>query len=148
MRRLQPRFEVLKIILRTLSSARLIKNLPVTLSPVARRIIMHQLAFRAPSFTGPSGCKKGNDCTFVHNWAAIPQAERAQRCRTRGAKGHRSAECKAGLRGEEKAKYKSPPANAKTVGSAKGGTLGATANNAVPPPPKEVSQQQIKSYVG
>ena len=48
-------------------------------------------------YTGTSGCKKGADCTFVHNWMAIPPSERPHRCRTCGAKGHRSTECKAGF---------------------------------------------------
>ena len=98
-------------------------------------------------FSGPNGCKKGSDCTFVHNWAAIPPSERAQRCRTCGAKGHRSAECRAGIKGEEKAKYKAPPPAAKTTGNPKNGTPNASATATVPPPPKEMSQQQIKSML-
>ena len=98
-------------------------------------------------YSTPGGCKKGADCTFVHNWNAIPAAERAQRCRACGGKGHRAAECKAGLKGEEKAKYKAPPANPKHTGNPKGAQPGAVATAAVVPPPKEMSQQQIKSML-
>ena len=61
-------------------------------------------------YTGHNGCKKGSDCTFVHNWSGFSQAERASRCKTCGSKTHRSNECKAGVKGEEKAKYKSSAA--------------------------------------
>ena len=98
-------------------------------------------------FTSPNGCKKGSDCTFVHNWASIPASERAQRCRTCGARGHRSAECRAGIKGEEKAKYKAPPPTNKTTGNPKNGTPNTSATATVPPPPKEMSQQQIKSML-
>ena len=64
-------------------------------------------------YTSNTGCKKGSDCTFVHNWSAFSQSERASRCKTCGAKGPKSSECRAGVKGEEKAKYKSPPSNAK-----------------------------------
>ena len=45
-------------------------------------------------FVSEKGCKKGADCTFVHNWQAIPANERSQRCRACGAKGHRASDCK------------------------------------------------------
>ena len=64
-------------------------------------------------YTSQTGCKKGADCTFVHNWSAFSPAERASRCKTCGAKTHKSNECRAGVKGEEKAKYKSPPVNPK-----------------------------------
>ena len=98
-------------------------------------------------FLGPGGCKKGADCTFTHNWMSIPAAERPQRCRNCGGKGHRAAECKAGVKGEEKAKHKSLPANPKNPANPKSNASGFPNSTAVPPPPKEVSQQQIKSML-
>ena len=38
-------------------------------------------------YTSNTGCKKGSDCTFVHNWSAFSQSERASRCKTCGARG-------------------------------------------------------------
>ena len=99
-------------------------------------------------FTGPGGCKKGADCTFVHNWLAIPASERSQRCRTCGGKGHRSADCKAGVKVEEKAKNKASPGNPKVSPNPKGTpTTAQAATVSPPPPPKELSQQQIKSML-
>ena len=90
-------------------------------------------------YSTAGGCKKGADCTFVHNWTSIPAAERPQRCRNCGAKGHRAVECKAGLKREEKAKYKSPPSSQGT-----GGPKGPSPNPstaAVPPPKKYPSNR-------
>ena len=55
-------------------------------------------------YLSANGCKKGADCTFTHDWNQIPQAERHQRCKTCGGKGHRMHECKSGLKGDDKAK--------------------------------------------
>ena len=98
-------------------------------------------------FMNPGGCKKGADCTFVHNWQAIPAAERPQRCRNCGAKGHRAVECKAGMKGEEKAKHKMPPSTPKNAAHPKGNANNPSSAPGVPPPPKEVSQQQIKTML-
>ena len=94
-------------------------------------------------YTSASGCKKGSDCTFVHNWQAIPASERPGRCRKCGAKGHRSTECRAGLKAEEKAKFKSSapppkPPNPKASDSRAQNSSGST---------KDLSQQQIKSML-
>ena len=75
-------------------------------------------------YTTPSRCKKGSDCTYVHNWSSIPYAERPQRCRNCGGKGHKAVDCKAGVKGEEKAKYKSPPTNPKGPNNPKTTTAG------------------------
>ena len=58
-------------------------------------------------YHGPNGCKKGNDCTFQHDWSSFTATEKGLRCKVCGAKGHRSAECRAGAKVEEKAKPKS-----------------------------------------
>ena len=84
-------------------------------------------------FLSPSGCKKGGDCTFQHDWNAIPTAERSQRCKGCGAKGHRQSECKAGSRVEEKAKAKSYP---KSPGMPK-------TNIGVPEPPPPPSRDAV-----
>ena len=78
-------------------------------------------------FLSPAGCKKGQDCTFSHDWNAIPSPERGQRCKGCGGKGHRQSECKAGVKVEEKAKAKSHP---KQLGVPK-----ATGEVPQPPPP-------------
>ena len=97
-------------------------------------------------FLGPGGCKKGADCTFTHNWQSIPAAERSQRCRNCGGKGHRAAECRAGVKTEDKAKSKASPANPKNPAHPK--TAASDPNSAaMPPSSKEVSQQQIKSML-
>ena len=57
-------------------------------------------------YHGPNGCKKGNDCTFQHDWSSFTATEKGLRCKVCGAKGHRSAECRAGAKVEEKAKPK------------------------------------------
>ena len=82
----------------------------------------------------------------MHNWGSIPASERAQRCRTCGGKGHRSSECRAGLKVEEKAKYKAPPPNPKGTPQ-KGNTANAPVTATAVPSPKEMSQQQIKSML-
>ena len=96
-------------------------------------------------FVGPNGCKKGADCAFVHNWNSFSAAEKAQRCRNCGSKGHRANECRAGAKGEEKAKYKSPPIKPKTPAGPKAND-GAQAQG-VAPPVKDISQQQIKTML-
>ena len=50
-------------------------------------------------YTSANGCKKGQECGFVHDWNAIPVSGRQQRCKNCGAKGHRVADCKAGSKG-------------------------------------------------
>eukprot|EP00439_Symbiodinium_sp_Y106_P064578 s3902_g10.t1 len=76
---------------------------------------------------------------------AIPAAERSQRCKSCGAKGHRSSECKAGLKAEEKAKYKSPPAPPKHSNARTNEGTGQTQGSATAG--KDLSQQQIKSML-
>ena len=98
-------------------------------------------------FTSPGGCKTGAECTFTHNWSSIPAAERPQRCRNCGAKGHRASECKAGTKGEEKAKNKAPSANPKGPTNPKTSQPGAANTATASPPTKEMSQQQIKSML-
>ena len=83
-------------------------------------------------YTSQNGCKKGADCSFIHNWMGFSQAERATRCKTCGAKTHKSNECRAGVKGEENAKYKSPPANPKNAHAPKAGE-GVGAGNHPPP---------------
>ena len=41
---------------------------------------------RCTFYLGPYGCKKGADCTYTHDWNAIPIPERSQRCKTCGAR--------------------------------------------------------------
>ena len=54
-------------------------------------------------YVSPTGCKKGVDCNFEHNWSSIPFEDRKGRCKSCGAKGHKSSECKAGMKeGEPK----------------------------------------------
>ena len=85
------------------------------------------------SFYYNQGCKKGSDCTFEHDWNQIPVAERPNRCKTCGGKGHRSSDCKAGLRTEEKAKPKGSPNNNNNP------KLVGTSEPPVPPPPPAAS---------
>ena len=87
-------------------------------------------------FHGPQGCKKGNDCTFEHDWNSIPYAERSSRCKTCGGKGHRSAECKSGLRIEEKAKPKGGPKNTNNPRHPQDSPL-------TPPPPAPTSKDAV-----
>ena len=94
-------------------------------------------------YHSPTGCKKGNDCNFEHSWNSIPFEERKGRCKTCGAKGHKSHECKAGMKeGEPKAKGKAGP-----KGSARASVEAVSAVPAPPPPPAADSQQQIKSML-
>ena len=87
------------------------------------------------SFYYNQGCKKGNDCTFEHDWSQIPIAERPNRCKTCGGKGHRSSECRSGLKNEEKAKAKGSPKNNNNPKTA------LPAEHPVPPPPPAVSNK-------
>ena len=90
-------------------------------------------------FVGNSGCKKGQDCAYEHCWANFSAAEKALRCRNCGSKSHRAAECKAGIKGEDKAKGR-PVRQPKAVSeSNQGGTQGQGQGN------HEVGNQQIKS---
>ena len=93
-------------------------------------------------YLSQSGCKKGLDCTYTHDWNAIPIADRPQRCKSCGAKGHRTTECKAGLKGDE----------AKGQGKgAKGQPNPKTPSVPQPPPApapnNNMSNQQIKSML-
>ena len=93
-------------------------------------------------YLSPSGCKKGSDCNFEHSWSSIPFEERKGRCKTCGAKGHKSQECKAGLKeGEPKGKGKGG-----SKGAAKASVEAVTVPSP-PPPPAADSQQQIKSML-
>ncbi|CAE7775417.1 RE1 [Symbiodinium sp. CCMP2592] len=98
-------------------------------------------------YTGPNGCKKGADCKFVHNWLSIPQSERAQRCRTCGGKGHRSQDCKAGIKAEEKAKVKAPPLGPKGPPPPPKASDNSTQQATVAGSGKEMTQQQIKTML-
>ena len=97
-------------------------------------------------FSGQNGCKKGSDCKFVHNWGSFSAAEKSQRCRNCGSKGHRANECKAGSKGEEKAKHKSPPGNPKASASPKAAETPQGAQG-FPSSAKDMSQQHIKSML-
>ena len=87
------------------------------------------------SFYYNQGCKKGNDCTFEHDWNQIPIAERPNRCKTCGGKGHRSSECRSGLKNEEKAKAKGSPKNNNNPKTTSSSEL------PVPPPPPAASNK-------
>ena len=97
-------------------------------------------------FSGQNGCKKGSDCTFVHNWNGFSASEKSQRCRNCGSKTHRANECKAGSKGEEKAKHKSPPTNPKHQSAPKT-SEGSQAPPSGPPPSKDITPQSVKSML-
>ena len=59
-------------------------------------------------YSGTNGCKKGSECTFEHNWNGFSAAEKALRCKGCGSKNHKTSECKAGGKPEDKAKVKAP----------------------------------------
>eukprot|EP00439_Symbiodinium_sp_Y106_P029796 s3022_g3.t1 len=120
-------------------------KLPTTPKVASGSEVAGQGGIPCSFYVGHNGCKKGADCSFVHNWSAFSQAEKAARCKICGSKGHKSNECRAGVKGEEKAKYKSPT-NAKANTFPK--VNEAAAPTVAPPPPtKELSQQQIKSML-
>ena len=98
-------------------------------------------------YVGPNGCKKGGDCKFVHNWGGFSASEKAQRCRNCGSKGHRANECRAGGKGEEKAKYKSPPVNPKSIGTPKASDPAPQNFGSAISSGKQLSQQQIKTML-
>ena len=98
-------------------------------------------------FVSPNGCKKGGDCAFAHNWNAFSASEKAQRCKTCGSKGHRANECRAGTKGEEKAKHKPLPANPKSSGTPKASDTAARTVGSTPPASKDISNQQIKTML-
>ncbi|CAE7765514.1 GIP [Symbiodinium sp. CCMP2592] len=41
------------------------------------------------------GCRKGGECSFVHDWSSIPKADRASRCMRCGGQGHKKDTCPA-----------------------------------------------------
>ena len=90
-------------------------------------------------FVGNSGCKKGQDCAYEHNWASFSAAEKALRCKNCGSKAHRAAECKAGLRVEDKAKGRPARQPKTTSESTPVGSQGVGG--------PEVGSQQIKSML-
>ena len=46
-------------------------------------------------FASEKGCRRGSTCRYPHTWTAFEKSERARRCLTCGAVGHKSKECKA-----------------------------------------------------
>ena len=93
---------------------------------------------RCTFYLGPNGCKKGSDCTYTHDWNAIPFSERSQRCKACGAKGHRASDCRAGTKVEEKAKARPQP---RTSGTPKSSTE-------IPqPPPPPNRDAELKSIL-
>ncbi|CAE6966844.1 GIP [Symbiodinium sp. CCMP2592] len=93
-------------------------------------------------YTSASGCKKGMECTFEHDWNAIPAAERSQRCKSCGAKGHKAAECKAG------SKEGSPKGKGKGYGKTNPNpNASSSAVTSPPPPPAGTDARQIKSML-
>ncbi|CAE7531161.1 RE1 [Symbiodinium sp. CCMP2592] len=46
-------------------------------------------------FHDGKGCRKGGECSFVHDWASIPKADRATRCMRCGGQGHKKDTCTA-----------------------------------------------------
>ncbi|CAE7838747.1 RE1 [Symbiodinium sp. CCMP2592] len=74
------------------------------------------------------------------------QADRAQRCKNCGAKGHRSNESRAGMKTEEKAKFKSPPPNPKNTANPKASDANLP-NPSGTVPTKDSAHQHIKSML-
>ena len=93
-------------------------------------------------YTGANGCKKGSECTFEHNWGAFSAAEKAARCKTCGSKSHKSNECKAGGRMDEKPKPKGP-----RQGSGPKATPDGSRASQPSAQSGEAGQQQIKSML-
>ncbi|CAE7227139.1 GIP [Symbiodinium sp. CCMP2592] len=48
---------------------------------------------RCRAFHGGNGCKRGAQCPYLHEWTAIPKAERSKLCMLCGATGHRKDQC-------------------------------------------------------
>ena len=90
-------------------------------------------------YASQSGCKKGADCTFEHNWNAFSGPEKSQRCKVCGSKNHKSPECKAGLKDD-----KDKPA---TKGLPKNPAPSKPPAEKAPPPTKDVNNQAIKSML-
>ena len=89
-------------------------------------------------YLSQNGCKKGADCTYEHNWSAIPVADRPQRCKTCGGRGHRASECKAGAKSDDKQRAKSQPK----------GPPNAKSSHSVPePPPPPTKDAVLKSML-
>ncbi|OLQ05641.1 Retrovirus-related Pol polyprotein from transposon TNT 1-94 [Symbiodinium microadriaticum] len=47
-------------------------------------------------FMKPSGCRRGERCTFSHSMASLDREQRAKKCLKCGAEGHRQRECPVG----------------------------------------------------
>ena len=93
-------------------------------------------------YSGANGCKKGGDCTFEHNWAAFSAAEKASRCRSCGSKSHKSGECKAGTRHEDKSKARPQ----RPTGNPKAGSEGSQ-QAPQPQTRQDAGPQHIKSML-
>ena len=50
---------------------------------------------RCRAFHGGSGCKRGAQCPYLHEWTSIPKIERSKLCMLCGASGHRKDQCSA-----------------------------------------------------
>ena len=50
---------------------------------------------RCRAFHGGSGCKRGAQCPYLHEWTSIPKTERSKLCMLCGASGHRKDQCSA-----------------------------------------------------
>ena len=92
-------------------------------------------------YSSPNGCKKGLECTYLHDWGAFPNSEKSTRCRSCGSKSHKSPDCKAGTRQDD---AKSKPKASKAAGFPKNSSESV---QAPPPPSAEANQQQIKSML-
>ena len=90
-------------------------------------------------YTSQNGCKKGADCTFGHDWNSFSATEKAQRCKVCGSKGHKSPECRSGLKDD------------KDKGSSRSHPKGSNSSRQVPEPPappmKDSNSQTIKSML-
>ena len=77
-------------------------------------------------FMKPSGCRRGNRCSFSHNMASLDKETRARKCLLCGAEGHRQRECTVNKSGA-----KSKASSAATTSMAK---TGDTAPSSSQPP--------------
>ena len=81
---------------------------------------------RCRAFHGGTGCKRGAQCPYLHEWAAIPKGERSKLCMLCGAQGHRKDQCsspatpkspKKGEGGKAEGKAPSVPAGSSSQGA-------------------------------